>query len=313
MDIFVSPLQGIQERLKEQLHSSVPLLQELVDYAFEKPGKNIRSRLMIALCYDYGFDPQKAHLQNIAAAIELIHAATLFHDDVIDESAERRHRPTVPMAYSNTCSILLGDYCFSKAYMLLRDLPGKHDFFEKISQTAQDLIEGEVWQYQLQSEEITLDQYYRIIELKTARLFELATSSLCLLCPEKFPEDLTLFGRNFGILFQLMDDYFDYFRSREGGAKPPGKDFEEKKMTLPVILALGQEIIPSVQSFLDKKQDFNDFLTLLTPAEPLCRRLITKKYGTLLQTIGSESMTGVVMGQAFEAFIPKEISESYSV
>ena len=84
-------------------------------------------------------------------------------------------------------------------------------------------------------------------------------------------------------------------------------------MTLPVILGLKQGIIPSVQYFLDKNQDFNNFLALLTPAEPLCRRLIAEKYAALLQTLGSGSMTGVVMGQAFEAFIPKEASESYSV
>lgn len=305
MDLFASPLAAIQQRLKNQLRSPVPLLQKLVNYAFEKPGKNIRSRLMIALCYDHGFDPLCPEVQNIAAAIELIHSATLFHDDVIDASAQRRHRPTVPVAYSNTCSILLGDYCFSKSYLLLKELPGKDRFFEQISQTAQDLIEGEVWQYQLQGQELSLEQYYHIIELKTARLFELVTSSLCLLSEETFTPSLRTLGKDFGILFQLLDDHFDYFRGHEqDGSKPAGKDFEEKKMTLPVILALQQGLLGSAEEFFDQGACFEEFLIKISEAESACQEIITRHYQQICDLECCGPQTRFVLQQAAAAFIP---------
>lgn len=305
MDLFTQAHDSIQQKIKEHLASPVPLLQKLVDYAFDKPGKNIRSRLMVALCHDHGFDLFNPHFQNIAATIELIHAATLFHDDVIDNSPERRNQAAVPVAFSNTCSILLGDYCFSKSYMLLKDLPRQHLFFEKISQTAQDLIAGEVWQYQLRHQPLELTQYLDIIELKTARLFELATSGLHFLDSEIFSQELSTLGRDFGLLFQLMDDYFDYFRVESADySKPAGKDFEEKKMTLPVILAIQHGVLTDLQYFWEPAQDFNTFVAHIEPIRPYCETLIQQHYQKLLQKMRGLPLTQVIMQQARAAFMP---------
>lgn len=305
MDVFAVAHQGIQYKLAEHLRSPIPLLQKLIDYAFEKPGKNIRSRLMIALCLDHQFDPFDEHFQNIAATMELIHAATLFHDDVIDSSEERRNRATVPMAYSNTCSILLGDYCFSKSYMLIKNLPNQAIFCEKISQTAQDLIAGEVWQYEKRGQTVSLSQYFKIIELKTARLFELATRSLFLIDSETFSEDIALIGRDFGMLFQLLDDYFDYFRVPGAlHSKPAGKDFEERKMTLPVILALEHNIISSAEIFWSQETTFDEFLDIISCIEPYCKELITERYNQLSNDMLNFPLAQSVLEQAKGAFMP---------
>lgn len=305
MDVFAVAHQGIQHKLTEHLRSPIPLLQKLIDYAFEKPGKNIRSRLMIALCLDHGFNALDENFQNIAATIELIHAATLFHDDVIDASDERRNRATVPVAYSNTCSILLGDYCFSKAYILIKNLPNQSTFCEKISQTAQDLIAGEIWQYEKRGQTVTLSQYFEIIELKTGRLFELATMSLCLINSEVFPEKIATIGLKFGLLFQLLDDYFDYFRVPGTlQSKPAGKDFEERKMTLPVILALERKIIPSAEIFWNKNTTFEEFLCAISAVELDCKELIERHYDQLLADMSELPLGQSILMQAKLAFMP---------
>lgn len=305
MDVFAVAHQGIQHKLAAHLRSPIPLLQKLIDYAFEKPGKNIRSRLMIALCLDHGFDAFNENFQNIAATIELIHAATLFHDDVIDASEERRSRATVPVAYSNTCSILLGDYCFSKSYMLIKDLPNQQIFCEKISQTAQDLIAGEIWQYAKRGQIVDLVQYFEIIELKTAKLFELAASSLFLLDSKTFSENIAFLGRDFGLLFQLLDDYFDYFRVPGAKqSKPAGKDFEERKMTLPVILALENNILSSAEIFWSKNTKFDEFLNIISPVETDCKKLIEKHYNQLLHDMAQFPLAQSVLMEAKIAFMP---------
>jgi octaprenyl-diphosphate synthase len=191
--------------------------------------------------------------QNAALGLELLHTASLVHDDVVDESAERRGAPSVNAAYNNKVAVLVGDYILSTALLRVA-LSDNHRIVQHLAQLGRKLAAGEVLQLSnISNQEISEDVYYQVIDQKTAVLFE----SCCILgaisvgASDEMIEKSAKFGHNVGMIFQIRDDIFDYYDSPEIG-KPTGNDMLEGKLTLPVIYALTHHENPAVMNLAKK-------------------------------------------------------------
>ena len=225
----------VEQFVKEQTSTSIELLQCALKPILNNPGKQIRVQMLL-LSADaiYGSNQKSIAL---AAIVQMIHYATLLHDDVIDEADVRRNQPTVRKILGNKTSILSGDYLYATAFRLIAELK-HHDLIAEIAEATGTILAGEIKQWQCQLNK-TFDErlYQDIIAKKTARLFELSTSIMCLSEPElkHFYPTLKMFGYHVGMAFQMIDDTIDY-ASQSG--KAIGMDFYEKKITLPVLKLL---------------------------------------------------------------------------
>lgn len=177
--------------------------------------------------------------QNAALALELIHTASLVHDDVVDESSERRGQASVNASYNNKVAVLVGDYIVSTALLRVA-LSNNPQIVQHLAELGRTLAAGEILQLSnISNQEISEDTYYQVIEKKTAVLFE-ACAGLGAISVGVAEDDVVKakkFGHNIGMIFQIRDDIFDYYDSKEIG-KPTGNDMTEGKLTLPVIYAL---------------------------------------------------------------------------
>lgn len=177
--------------------------------------------------------------QNAALALELIHTASLVHDDVVDESSERRGQASVNASYNNKVAVLVGDYIVSTALLRIA-LSDNPQIVHHLAELGRTLAAGEILQLSnISNQEISEDTYYQVIEKKTAVLFE-ACAGLGAISVGVAEDDVVKakkFGHNIGMIFQIRDDIFDYYDSKEIG-KPTGNDMTEGKLTLPVIYAL---------------------------------------------------------------------------
>lgn len=177
--------------------------------------------------------------QNAALALELIHTASLVHDDVVDESSERRGQASVNASYNNKVAVLVGDYIVSTALLRIA-LSDNPQIVQHLAELGRTLAAGEILQLSnISNQEISEDTYYQVIEKKTAVLFE-ACAGLGAISVGVAEDDVVKakkFGHNIGMIFQIRDDIFDYYDSKEIG-KPTGNDMTEGKLTLPVIYAL---------------------------------------------------------------------------
>ena len=213
------------------------LLGNALAHIRQRGGKRMRPLLTLLLAKNYGEVSDVT--QNAALGLELLHTASLVHDDVVDESQERRGQASVNASYNNKVAVLVGDYILSTA-LLHVSMTGNHQIMENISQLGRTLAAGEILQLtNIQNPDFSETVYYDVIHKKTASLFEscavLATLSVG--APEIEVERARRFGKSLGMMFQIRDDIFDYYDSREIG-KPTGNDMAEGKLTLPVIHVL---------------------------------------------------------------------------
>jgi octaprenyl-diphosphate synthase len=191
--------------------------------------------------------------QNSAVGLELLHTASLVHDDVVDESSERRGQASVNASYNNKVAVLVGDYILSTA-LLHVSYTGHQRIIEYLAELGRTLAAGEILQLSnIQNQEISEDVYYQVIQQKTAALFE-ACAAIGAMSGGASVEEMQKakqFGQYLGIMFQIRDDIFDYFDSKEIG-KPTGNDMTEGKLTLPVIYALNNSDYESMQTLAKK-------------------------------------------------------------
>jgi octaprenyl-diphosphate synthase len=185
--------------------------------------------------------------------LELLHTASLVHDDVVDESSERRGQASVNATYDNKVAVLVGDYILSSA-LLRVSMTDNQKIIQLLAELGRTLAAGEILQLSnIHNQEISEDVYYQIINNKTAALFE-ACSKIGALSAGATDEEIAAaakFGQNIGMIFQIRDDIFDYFDSKEIG-KPTGNDMVEGKLTLPVIYALNNSHLESMQTLARK-------------------------------------------------------------
>jgi octaprenyl-diphosphate synthase len=215
-----------------------PRIPEVTAHLVEAGGKRIRPLLTLAaarLCGYAGADHVK-----LAATVEFIHTATLLHDDVVDESAQRRGRPTANLLWDNKSSVLVGDYLFARAFQLMVE-PGNLRALSILSDAAATIAEGEVLQLTAAQNLATTEGIYmQVVRGKTAALFSAATQVGAVIAdqPEGIERALFDYGDALGIAFQIVDDWLDYGGAGDGIGKNLGDDFRERKLTLPVIRAL---------------------------------------------------------------------------
>lgn len=221
----------------EALTHSDGLLSQALDHIRQRSGKQMRPMIMLLSAKNYG-EISEVTLRS-AVALELLHTASLTHDDVVDDSDERRGRPSLNATFNNKVAVLVGDYILSTC-LLNVSVAGSREILRDLSNLGRTLAAGEILQLQnITNKEISEETYYQVIEQKTASLFQACAGigALSVGASEEDVEKAKIFGRNLGMIFQIRDDIFDYFDSAEVG-KPTGADMAEGKLTLPVIYAL---------------------------------------------------------------------------
>ena len=227
------------------------LLSQALSHIRQRGGKRMRPMLILLLAKNYG--KVSSITQHAAVGLELLHTASLVHDDVVDESSERRGQASVNATYDNKVAVLVGDYILSTA-LLNVSKTGNQRIVEYLAELGRTLAAGEILQLtNIQNQDISEEVYYQIIKNKTAALFE-ACASIGALSAGASDDDVkraALFGQNLGIMFQIRDDIFDYYDSKEIG-KPTGNDMAEGKLTLPVIYELNNHPIDSMLNLARK-------------------------------------------------------------
>ena len=258
----------VEEKITAKLMSKVDLVNKMSKYHLKTGGKRLRALLTLEsakLCeYKKG-----GRDINLAACVELIHAATLMHDDVIDNAEIRRGKKTLNSIWGNQSSILVGDYLLSRCFEMMVD-DGNLEVLRLLSSTSSEIAQGEVLQLQHKGEiDILEETYFKIISSKTASLFAAATKVGAILAEKdlKHKEALEFYGKNLGLTFQIADDALDYNSEIKFFGKKIGNDFFEGKVTLPIIL-LYQKISNLEKNelknlFSKDKRNVDDFENIL--------------------------------------------------
>ena len=259
----------VEEKIKSKLVSNVDLVQKMTDYHLETGGKSLRALLTLGSARLCGYSKGTRDV-NLAACVELIHSATLMHDDVIDNGSIRRGKKTLNKIWDNHSSVLVGDYLLSRCFeMMVED--GNIEVLKLLSSTSSKIAQGEVLQLQHKGEIDMLEEtYLRIISAKTAELFAAATKVGAILSEmsSKEKEALEFYGKNLGLTFQIADDTLDYNSELKLFGKKIGQDFYESKITLPIILLFQKANLDEKESlkkiFSKENKDENDLNYVLS-------------------------------------------------
>ena len=243
-------LEQFNEAFRKTLYSDNPLLEQAVEHLLKAPGKQIRPLLVLLSARMVGKIDEK--VINVALALEMLHTATLVHDDVVDESDRRRGLPSLNAFLSNQVAVLSGDFVLSKA-LECAALTEDVRVVRYIAQLGQTLADGELLQlYNNDSEVLSEAAYFDVISRKTASLFSVCArlGALAAGGDEGDAERLGQFGKLIGICFQIRDDIFDYGTAEVG--KPVGNDMKEGKLTLPAIYAIKHSEDESIRELAQK-------------------------------------------------------------
>lgn len=249
LDIF-------EQKLKENMKSKVALLDTITHYIVQRKGKQIRPMFVFLTARLFGDTTEATY--NAASLVELLHTATLVHDDVVDESYQRRGFLSVNAVWKNKIAVLVGDYLLSKGLLLAVD--NKHfTQLQILSNAVRDMSEGELLQIEKARRlDIKEEIYYDIIRQKTASLISSACAcgAASVTDDEKNIEKAKMLGEKIGMAFQIKDDLFDYGDSEIG--KPRGIDIKERKMTLPLIYALNKADYANRRRIINIVKNQND-------------------------------------------------------
>ena len=241
LSLIKKPIEGYLDDFIKLFNDSLShtdgLLSQVLEHIKSRGGKRMRPMLILLIAKNYG--GISSVTQHSAVGLELLHTASLVHDDVVDESKERRGQASVNAEYNNKVAVLVGDYVLSTALLNVA-LTNNTYIVQSLAELGRTLSNGEILQLSnIQNSEFSEEVYYEVIKMKTAALFE-ACCEIGAMSANATEEDLEkakTFGRNLGIIFQIRDDIFDYYDSKEIG-KPTGNDMAEGKLTLPVLYAL---------------------------------------------------------------------------
>ncbi len=218
----------VDEKIISKLRSNVDLVHKMTEYHLRTGGKKLRALLTLGSAKLSGYNKGGRDI-NLAACVELIHTATLMHDDVIDNSEIRRGKKTLNSIWGNQSSILVGDYLLSRCFeMMVED--GNLEVLKLLSSTSTEIAQGEVLQLQHKGEVDMLEEtYFKITSSKTAALFSAATKVGAILGEKesKYKEALEFYGKNIGLTFQIADDTLDYNSDLKAFGKEMGNDFFE--------------------------------------------------------------------------------------
>ncbi len=224
--------------LIDHLSSDVALINQMSGYIIGAGGKRLRPLLLLLCARATNYQGEHHHL--MAVVIELIHTATLLHDDIVDESNTRRGKDTANEVWGNAASVLVGDFLYSRAFEIMVK-PDSMRIMTLLSKATNEIAQGEVMQLlNCQNSALTEKEYYKVIERKTAVLFQAATQIGAILSDTDEAQELALrdYGLHLGNAFQIIDDVLDYESDFETMGKEVGDDLAEGKTTLPMIYAI---------------------------------------------------------------------------
>jgi octaprenyl-diphosphate synthase len=267
-------MQAVDRVLRESLSSDVALIQQVAEYIIRGGGKRLRPALLLLAAQACGY--RGKHHHTLAAVIEMIHTATLLHDDVVDESSLRRGHATANAVFGNAASVLVGDFLYSRAFQLMVTVENMR-VLQILSDATNVIAEGEVMQL-MNTGNPDLDEasYLEVVRRKTAKLFEAAAQLGAVLAgADRAVEDaLARYGMYLGTAFQLIDDVLDYSGELSAIGKNLGDDLAEGKATLPLIRALrvgSTEDVALIRAALsgEGRKDFEAILAALTRTDAL--------------------------------------------
>ncbi|GIV15051.1 MAG: heptaprenyl diphosphate synthase subunit II [Armatimonadota bacterium] len=240
LEAVLPDLQAVEERIQQEISSPVRTIWSLGGHVLSSGGKRLRPALVCLSAYATGLPVDRNRLIPLAAAAELMHTATLIHDDVVDNTTTRRGRPTASALFGNGVTVLTGDYLLAKVMSLLAQ-DGDIEIIRTVSQVALEMSEGEVLQM-IHKADVSISEqtYFDIIRKKTAVFIQgcCRTGALVTRAPQQVVEALSHYGFHLGMAFQIADDLLDYTGNPVRMGKPMGSDLREGKFTLPLIIAL---------------------------------------------------------------------------
>ncbi|MBI1890011.1 MAG: octaprenyl diphosphate synthase [Burkholderiales bacterium] len=298
-------MDAVNSVIRHQLHSEVPLVNQIAEYIISAGGKRIRPMLVLLLAQAYGYRGTAHH--TLAAVVEFIHTATLLHDDVVDESSLRRGRETANALFGNAASVLVGDFVYSRAFQMMVSV-GDMRIMQILADATNVIAEGEVLQLlNMHDPDVTEARYLQVIRSKTAKLFEAAAQLGALVAgaSDKAIENAAEFGRSIGTAFQLIDDVLDYSGNASEIGKNVGDDLREGKSTLPLIYLL-QHGTPEQRSLVRSciehgdQAHFNEILTAITESGALT---YTKQAAAAAAKRAAECITSLPDSQARESLL----------
>jgi octaprenyl-diphosphate synthase len=238
LDKYSEHITKINKELKEALSSRVTLAEDIGKHTLLGHGKRLRPLFFVLSCQLCNYQGKDVH--RLSTIFEYLHAASLLHDDVVDNAENRRNRPSANHVWGNHAAVLEGDFLYSNASLIA---VGTHNllFLKRLTETAKQMAEGQIMELvHTYDWETTKEEYMEIITAKTAVLMSAACACGAIItgAEKKAEQSLEEFGLNMGIAFQLMDDLLDYISTEEVFGKPVGKDLKEGKITLPLIYTL---------------------------------------------------------------------------
>tara|TARA_Y100000748_G_scaffold41336_1_gene30428 strand:- start:72 stop:1136 length:1065 start_codon:yes stop_codon:yes gene_type:complete len=285
-NLVAGKLVEVENLIEIKLKSKVDLINKMSSHHFTSGGKRMRALLTLGSAKLAGYNLGSRDV-NLASCVELIHSATLLHDDVIDESLLRRGLKTPNSIWGNQSSILVGDYLLSRCFEIMVD-DGDLEILKLLSSTSAKIAQGEVLQLQHKGEADLLEEtYLKIINLKTASLFAAATrTGACLAgSNEKEKDALESYGKNLGLAFQIADDALDYYSKEIIFGKEIGKDFYEGKITFPLIIifqrANNEErnfLLEIIKKEKRNEDDFSETLSLINKYKAVQESLKRAEY-----------------------------------
>jgi octaprenyl-diphosphate synthase len=236
--IISDDMQAVDWVIRRRLHSEVVLIRQISDYIINSGGKRLRPVLVLLAAGAFGYRGTKHH--ELAAIVELIHTATLLHDDVVDESQLRRGRQTANALFGNAASVLVGDFLYSRSFQMMVEVDIMR-IMAVLSEATNVIAEGEVLQLlNVHDADVDEERYLRVVRYKTAKLFEAAARLGAILgnATAAQEEAMAAYGMRLGTAFQVIDDVLDYSGDYHDTGKNIGDDLAEGKPTLPLIFAM---------------------------------------------------------------------------
>lgn len=236
--LIADDMQAVDRVIAQRLTTSVPLIGQISQYIIAAGGKRLRPALLLMVSNALG--EQRPTKHTLAAVVELIHTATLLHDDVVDESTMRRGRPTANESFGNPASVLVGDFLHTRSFQMMVEA-GNMRILQVLSDATNVIAEGEVQQL-INTHDASLDEagYLHVIRSKTAKLFEASTQIAAILAGANATIEAACatYGQALGTAFQIIDDVLDYDGDAAEMGKNLGDDLREGKCTLPLIIAM---------------------------------------------------------------------------
>lgn len=236
--VIFDELEKLEITLSESINSDIELATEVSGHIVNSGGKRIRPAICILVAKTLGYS--ESDLIRLASSIELLHTATLIHDDVVDESLIRRGKESIQAKWDDAHGVLVGDFVYSKAFQLMASFDNPK-IIRALANATNKISEGEVLQLSMREQSnLSEKDYFNIIDRKTAELFKVSAVTAGILCESAKPvlNSLNNFATSLGLAFQIQDDILDYYGQENLTGKKVGKDFEEGKFTLPIILSL---------------------------------------------------------------------------